>query len=278
MSRTYGLIGTRPDIGGLLARAQLERLWQPAREKTSWGLGLFDKDEVLLKRGPGGTESRLLHHVSNHRSHAFLVHECDNQNGTPSTENLPPLRYGHVLFSCQGVVEDAQLLMGPVKVLLPESLTRSVRGETFTEIAFALFLSELPTESLARTRLREPGRSANPLNPERLKKALRSSLTTLDKLCKKLGLALFSGDLWIHTGELMMIAHREGPLTLQVTRGRADLERWKVVGESAPPGLDQSQFVALSNGSESHDLNWERLPDNILLTAPRGQMPQTESL
>lgn len=278
MSRTYGLIGTRPDFGGLLARAQLESLWLPAPEKTSWGLGLFDKDEVLLKRGPGGTDSRLMHHVSNHRSHAFLVHECDNLQGTPSTENLPPLRYGHVLFSCQGVVDDAQVLMEPVKALLPESLTRSVRGETFTEIAFALFLAELPTESLARTRLKEPGRSANPLNPERLKKALRSSLTTLDALCTKQGLTLFSGDLWIHTGELMMIAHREGPLTMQVMRGRQDLERWKVIGETAPPGLDQSQFVALSNGSESSNLRWERLPDNILLAAARGQMPQTESL
>jgi hypothetical protein len=248
------------------------------REGTSWGLGLFDKDEVLLKRGPGGAESRLLHHVSNHKSHAFLAHECDNLHSNPSTENLPPLRYGHVLFSCQGVVDDAQLLMGPVKVLLPESLTRSVRGETFTEIAFALFLAELPTESLARTRLQEPGRSANPLNPERLKKAMRSSLTTLDSLCKKHGLGRFSGDLWIHTGELMMIAHREGPLTLQVTRGREDLERWNVVGENAPPGLDQSQFIALSNGSEPNNLRWERLPDNILLTAARGRMPQTESL
>lgn len=278
MSRTYGLIGTRPDIGGLLARAQLQTLWQPTHEKTSWGLGLFDKDEVLLKRGPGGAESRLLHHVSNHRSHAFLVHECDNLHGTPSTENLPPLRYGHVLFSCQGVVHDAQLLVEPVKALLPESLTRSVRGETFTEIAFALFLAELPAESLARSRLQEPGRSANPLNPARLQKALRSSLITLDTLCKDQGIDPFLGDLWIHTGELLMIAHREGPLTLEVARGREDLERWKVVGESAPPGLDQSQFVALSSGADSNNLRWERLPDNILLTAPRGQMPQTESL
>lgn len=300
MSRTYGLIGTRPDLGGLLARAQLQSLWQPSSERTSWGLGLFDKDEVLLKRGPGGPESRLLQHVSNHRSHAFLAHECDHIPGAPSTENLPPLRYGHVLFSCQGVVEGAHVLMSPVRELLPESLTRSVRGETFTEIAFALFLAELPTESLARTRLAEPGRSANPLNPSRLKKALRSSLTTLDGLCQKQGLPSFAGDLWIHTGELMMIAHREGPLTLQVTRGREDLERWNVVGETAPPGLDQSQFVALSHTSESpsavpteaakltngsapssrppFDLSWERLPHNILLTAARGQMPQTESL
>lgn len=278
VARTYGLIGTRPDIGGLLARAHLESLWPTAGGKTSWGLGLFEKDEVLLKRGPGGKESRLLHHVSNHRSHAFLAHECDNLQDAPSTENLPPLRYGHVLFSCQGVVQDVQLLMGPVRVLLPESLTRTVRGETFTEIAFALFLAELPTDSLARTRLREPGRSADPLKADRLGTALRSSLSTLDRLCKKHGLERFSGDLWIHTGEIMMVAHRHGPLALQVMRGRADLERWKVVGEKAPPGLDQSQFVALSASAQMEDLSWERLPDNILLTAGRGQTPQTESL
>ncbi len=233
---------------------------------------------MLLKRGPGGKDSRLLHHVRNHRSHAFLAHECDNLEGHPSTENLPPLRYGHVLFSCQGVVQDAQLLMAPVRALLPESLTRTVRGETFTEIAFALFLSELPTDSLARTRLREPGRSADPVKADRLGSALRSSLSTLDQLCKELGVEKFAGDLWIHTGEIMMVAHRRGPLALQVARGRQDLERWNVLGEKAPPGLDQSQFVALSAGAEADDLSWERLPDNILLTAARGQTPQTESL
>lgn len=278
MARTYGLIGTRPDLGGLLARAQLEALWSPREERTAWGLGLFEKDEVLLRRGPGGSDSQLLAHVGRRRSHAFLAHECDIRFESPSTENLPPLRYGHVLFSCQGLVADAGLLMGPMRVLIPESLMRSVRGETFTEIAFALFLAELPKESLARTRLTEPRRSADPIRPEILKKALRGALKTLDELCKKQGLSKFLGDLWIHTGEILMIAHREGTLALQVTRGRVDLQRWQALGEPSAPGLEQSHFVALSAGSELPPPDWERLPHGVLLTAKRGEMPQAESL
>lgn len=278
MARTYGLIGTRPDFGGTLARAHLTELWQPTKEGNVWGLGLFEKDEVLLKRGPSGPDSRLFRDLAQIRSHAFLAHECTGDHGRPSTEHMPPLRYGHLLFSCQGIVQDAKMLMGPVRVLLPEFLTRSVRGETFTEIAFALFLSELPAGSLGRTRLRAPQGSADPLATKDLSNALRRTLETLDQLCKSHGLERFSGDLWIHTGEILMAAHRSGPLNLQVIRGRGDLQLFGSLDETPPPGLERSHFVALSAAPEPANLKWERLSDNILVTARRGDVPQTEAL
>jgi hypothetical protein len=191
---------------------------------------------------------------------------------------MPPLRYGHLLFSCQGIVQDAKILMAPVRVLLPEFLTRSVRGETFTELAFALFLAALPAGSLGRSRLRAPRGSADPLGPVDLSNALRSSLKTLDQLCKKHGLDRFDGDMWIHTGEILMVAHRSGPLCLQVIRGRGDLEMFASLDETPPPGLDRSHFVALSATSEPASVKWERLSENILVTARRGEVPETQAL
>jgi hypothetical protein len=278
MARTYGLIGTRPDVGGVLARAHLGDLWSTTTEGTTWGLGFFEKDEVLLKRGPSGPESRLFGHVRKIRSHAFLAHECTGEHGTPNTEHMPPLRFGHLLFSCQGVVTDAQVLMSPVKGLLPEFLTRSVRGETFTEIAFALFLSELPEGTLGRSRLREPRSSVDPLDARDLANALRRSLTTMDRLCLERDLPLFAGDIWIHTGEILMVAHRRGHLGLQVMRGRDDLARWQALDEPPLAGLEMAHFVALAATVELPSPQWERLQENILLTARRGETPQTESL
>jgi hypothetical protein len=277
VTRTYGLIGTRPDIGGALARAQLNAIWPGSERRTSWGFGFFEKDEVLLERGPGGPETSLLSNIRRARSHAFLLQECDDEK-PPSSESTPPLRFGNILFATQGGVEPVRLLMGPVKVLLPEFLTRSVRGETFTELAFALFLSELPAGSLARSRLEEPRRSADPLQGNDLKAALRRTLTTLDKLCKAHGLEAFVGDLWIHTGELMMVAHRAGGLALQVIRGAKDLAHVNALGLTPPHGLDQCQFVALCALPEQLSGGWERLPDRVLLTAGRGAPPLTESL
>ena len=75
-----------------------------------------------------------------------------------------------------------------------------------------------------------------------------------------------------------MIAHRRGPLALQVIRGRAQLEHWHPLEDSPPPGLEQSQFVALATGTEHMETGWERLPDQTLLTAIRGQAPLSESL
>jgi hypothetical protein len=278
VARTYGLIGTRPDLGGVLARAHLAELWASTTEGTTWGLGFFEKDEVLLKRGPSGPQSRLFRQVKQIRSHAFLAHECTGEHGTPNTEHMPPLRYGHLLFSCQGVVGRAELLMNPVKELLPEFLTRSLRGETFTELVFALFLSGLPAGSLGRSRLREPGGSVDPLGGTDLAKALRKSLETLDELCEKHGLGRFGGDLWIHTGEILMIAHRGGHLGLQVIRGKEDLARLSPLDETPPPGLEQGHFVALTAAVDPPSPKWERLQENVLLTAPRGKTPQTESL
>ncbi len=279
MSRTYGLIGSRPDLGASLAHAQLSALGSPADFTAMWGVGFFDKDEVLLRRGPGGQRSApLIEQIQTLRTHGLLMHECDARRGAPSTEATPPLRYGHVLFSCQGVSEQVTPLVAEARPRLPDFLKRTVQGETMTELAFAFFLAELPSNSLARTRLREPRRSVDPLRSEAVAEGLRRALLKLDELCDRTQQERFSGDLWIHTGEVMMIAHRRGTLGLKVLRGRDDLVRASVISSARATGLDQSLFVTAFATSEELSVEWERLPENLLLTAERGAAPRCETL
>lgn len=279
MSRTYGLIGSRPDVGTSLAHTQLSTPGSPADSTAMWGIGFFDKDEVLLRRGPGGSGPSLLtEQIRSLRTHGLLVHECDARNGAPSTEATPPLRYGHVLFSCEGVSEQVTPLVAHARPQLPEFLKRTVKGETMTELAFAFFLSQLPSHSLARTRLREPRRSVDPLKTQTLAQALRSALTQLDELCDRTNQERFAGDLWIHTGEVMMIAHRRGNAGLQVFRGRQDLLRSGAVSASQVTGLDQSLFVTAFATAAELPPGWERLPENVLVTAERGSLPRAEAL
>jgi len=278
MPKTYGLIGSRADIGGALAEAQLASLLDPQADLASWGLGFFEKDEVLLRQGPGDSAKDLAAQIQKTRSHAFLAHACPAAFAPKSSESTPPLRYGHVLFSCQGVAHSVEPIVAAAKAQLPEFLHRTVKGETLSEVAFALFLSELPTLSLARTRLREPRRSVDPLQEGSLKNALRTSLQKLDALCEETGRPLFAGSIWIHTGELLMVAHRTGNLGLQVLRGAQDLRQWELKLQPPPTGIEQSIFVCVAGSADELGRTWERLPDHLLLTAERGKTPRTESL
>lgn len=276
MARTYGLIGSRADLGGLLAEAQLKAVGSTGVVSATRGVGFFEKDEVLLRRGPAGKIGFGL--GSQHLScHGFLAHECDLRPDSPGPENTPPLRYGHVLFTCHGATAAVDAIVEGARLSLPEFLHRTVRGETLSEIAFALFLAELPSSSLERTRSREPHRSADPLQVGSLQKAVRRSLDKLDALCDAHGRERFNGDLWIHTGEAMIVAHREGNLALQVLRGADDMRRWGIP-EGALTGFEQSRFVTMV--AQPHEIgpDWERLPQNLLFTARRGEVPESEAL
>ncbi len=278
MAQTYGLIGSRADIGGLLADAQLRALAPKSSSSATWGVGFFEKDEVLLRRGSARKSgSGLSAQVKRLSCHGLLAHECDPRPTAPSPDSTPPLRYGHVLFTCHGVASAVDSIVEGARISLPEFLHRTVRGETLSEIAFALFLAEMPSSMLERTRSREPRRSADPLQASSLRKALRCALEKLDALCDEHGRQRFSGDLWVHTGEAMIIAHREGNLALQVLRGAEDMLRWGIP-QGAVTGFEHSRFVTMVAQTEEIGHDWERLPQNLLFTARRGEVPESEAL
>ncbi len=282
MARTYALIGTRPDLGARLADAQLSSLGPAGSTSnagtSTWGIGYFDQDEALLWRRKGNAVGiRLIGDGAPMRTHGLLAHECDGSVGPTRTEATPPLRYGRMLFSCQGVSDSVEPLVHEARRQLPEFLRSVVRGETLSELAFAILLSELPTTGLALSRPSDRSSLSDPLSRDALANAMRTTLRRLDALIVDAGRSAFNGDLWLHTGELLMIAHRKGGLGLQVIRGRDDLQRWDVIPMEGAAGLDQALFVSLAAGHELSP-NWEKLPNELIVTAARGQMPETQSL
>jgi hypothetical protein len=277
MTRTYGLIGTRADLGGALASEHLRTLWGRIAHDEVWGLGSYVMDEILLRRGPGGAQPRLVAELSETRAHAFLAQSASSDT-LPTPADSPPLRYGHLLFAADGVTPGMTEIVSQARTLLPATLARTVSGEGFCDLAFALFLSDLPMGTLARTRLGEPRRSVNPVRKAAIASALRGSLTILDRLCKSEGIPRFTGTLWVHSGDVLVAAHREGNLALQVLKGSSDLKRTGVDLEPSSAPYDSCQFVALASEPELGPTGWERLAGGTLVSIRRGEAPETEAL
>lgn len=277
MSRTYALVGTRPDLAGSLAKAQLSSLPHVTGAASSWGIGFFEKDEVLLKKGRGTPED-LPAQVHPVRSHALLIHERGGKQDAASLESFPPLRFGHLLFACGQPQHGYEEFGALVRERLPDYLRRTVRGHGFAELAFALLLARLPSSSVARSRMNGPQQNLTPLTVDVLGRALRDTVGDLDELSHRAGTTPFLGDLWLHTGEALLVAHRQGYFGINVLRGRADLVRWEVPFDPLPQGLEQSLFVTVAVTPSSLGQGWEPIPHQSLFVAIRGEVPRTEPL
>lgn len=296
MSRTFAFIGSRPDLAGLVSRAHesLLTIVPDAGHGAAWGAGYFQSDELLLQRRPDDPR-RPIHlgaELADLRTHALLVHTCDTKVGALRTETTPPLRYGHLLFACQGPEAHHARLRQPVSELLPDFLKSSLRGDTFTELAFSLFLAALTSSDRARTRHGSTVERVAPLTVDALKQGLRSTLGTLDELCKQTDVPRFDGDLWLLTSERLVIAHRQGTLLLRVYRGRSDLGAMSgrsvsssgsaqgggSVARDDERSLEHGTFTVAVSGDVKPPDGWERLPSEHILTASRAQPPETEAL
>lgn len=281
MSRTFAFIGSRPDLASVVVRAHEPLLFvrRIPQSALAWGAGYYHNDEVLLRRRPGDTRDPLplADDLADLRTHALLAHVCNTRQGGLRTETTPPLRYGHLLFACQGPSVRHAELRTAVIGQLPDFLVGSLKGDTFTELAFSLFLAGLPGGTLATARSRAPARRAAPLDEGTLKAALRGALLRLDELCEAHEVPPFDGDLWLQSGEFLMVAHRKGVLGLRIYRGKADFLSLGADPETTS-SLDQARFVAVISGPETLPVGWERLPDDHLLIATRTRIPETERL
>lgn len=280
MSRTFAFIGSRPDLAGLIVEAHESLLTvERAQDSTlAWGAGYFHNDEVLLKRRPDEPNSPLSlgRALAGVRTHALLAHVCDTTAGGLRTETTPPLRYGHLLFACQGPDAHHAALRSAVVATLPDFLVGSLRGDTFTELAFSLFLAALPPAMLARSRERG-AKSSLPPDPAVARAALRGALARLDDICQKHDVPAFDGDLWLNTGEFLIVAHRHGSLGLRIYRGGADFGALGA-DPALVHNLEQTHFAVAASQIDALPTGWERLPDRHLLTASRTALPETEAL
>lgn len=283
MSLTFAFIGNRADIGEWLPEAHAEALVpeNSAGGSLSWGVGFFQTDEVLLRRKPNDTNGALalFRQFEGVRSHAVLAHICQTSAGALRTETTPPLRFGHIVFACQGTHPGLVSIRSRVEASLPDFLRAGLKGDTFTELAFSVFLRELPRSDLERTwQSRTASPPSGPISPESAHAALRRTLLSLDGLADECGVEHFSGGLWVNTGENLVIAHRRGLLGMRVYRGSAEFESIAPKSSKAPLGAEHAHFTVLVAGETKLPMGWERLPDDTLVTAYRTTGPEIQTL
>ncbi len=282
MALTFAFIGNRSDLGPLLPAAHRGVLTAIPRpdQSLAWGVGFFQTDEVLLRRRPSENRSpfTLADELTELRCHSLLAHVCDARAGALRTETTPPLRFGHMLFACEGETAHLTVLREAVSSSLPAFLRSHLKGDTFTELACSVFLAQLPLPQLERTWSQPARPVSGTLSPDAIRDALRRVFLRLDEFTQQAGIEAFRGTIWVNTGEHIIVAHRSGVLGLRVYRGRHELETLVQADELPPASLDLSHFTTLIGGVESLPTGWERIADSTILTADRTRAPQTEAL
>lgn len=278
MPLSFSFIGNRPNPADEIA-ATLDRglHLEPRQDGTlAVGVGFFQGDEVLLKRRPNETQPayHLKVDLRDVRAHSLLAHVCDTKEGVLRTETTPPMRYGHLLFSCHGVAQHLSTLRPSVRDALPEFLRSQLKGDTFTELAFGMFLSELPSVELEKAMAKSNPDGAERLRLESTRRALSRTLERLDGFAHAQGIAPFEGSLWMTTSETIQIAHRKGPLGLREFFSQRELGLPEEGARNEVP----FHFTAFWAGEGLIPSSWERLPDQTFVTARRTGRPETEAL
>lgn len=283
MTLTFGFIGNRPDVGHWIAKSQKESLTMSVQPggAVAFGVGSFQADEVLLRRRPADPRATvdLSAELGEVRAHALLAQMHQVHHGELTTESTPPLRFGHLLFACDGTFpDDPSSLRTAAQIRLPAFLHPLLGAGTFPEIALALFLGKIPRSHLERSR--DVSAARGTLGAALIRDGLRAAVAELDGLCKEGGLSALDGDLWVCSGEELVVAHRMGPLYLRVFRSRRELMSLAdgTPPSSRPHGSDLTQFVGVLGGRLPTGEGWERLPDQTMLTIARSRPPEVEAL
>jgi glutamine amidotransferase len=271
MGRIFAFIGNRPDLGAELLSAQPEVVSvHRGDQPLGWGIGLFQAGEILLRRRP--TDERVVvdlgEAVRATRTTTLLGHVRSPTSGELRTENMQPFRHGGWLFASSCGVPGYDGLRARLLEALPPFLRNNVRGETEAEALFYVYLSFLHDSGALRD---------NGVRPEQVRAALRGAVSLVDRFAAEDGQAKSDGDLFVSNGELLVVAHRSGPLGMRTFRGRAEIE--SVLGEelASVPSMDSSRFTLLLSGLDPLPIGWERLPDRVCVTADPTHAPQIEA-
>jgi hypothetical protein len=294
MTITFGFVGNRPDVGHLIAASEADRLTlgRTLEESIAWGVGFFQADEVLLRRRPADPRDRvsLAEEMAEVRAHALLAQMRPVHHGELTTESTPPLRFGHLLFASTDIQGEPSTIKRAVLAKMPAFLHPTIGSGSMSELLLGLFLSALPHAQLERSRDVRAARGA--LGADLIRGALRSALENLDQLLAQETAEPFSGNIWVCSGEHLVIAHRSGRLHLRVFRSRRELSA--MAGAATGPSQigadmahavgvlgisgDSTQSVGSASAADSPGPGWERLPDQTLLTIGRSGPPETASL
>ncbi|WNG38424.1 class II glutamine amidotransferase [Archangium violaceum] len=193
------------------------------------GIGAYAQDDVLLRRFPRDADLTLESLAPPHETEALLFHGRRLPVGLSLEENTQPFRSRRWLFAHQGSLQDFATLRAGLLEQVPDFLKRQIRGETDSEVAFALFLK----------RLWESGHSDDPRLPAEVAgRMLADTARALSKASAQAGAALTSTLNFVATNGYMLVATRLGAQPLYYTRLEGT-DRCEVCGIS--PGMPDTQ-------------------------------------
>jgi predicted glutamine amidotransferase len=197
-----------------LVRCELHRLegqvaLQGEGRSNAVGIGAYAQDDVLLRRFPSDAELPLESLAPPHESEALLFHARRLPVGLSLEENTQPFRSRRWLFAHQGRLQDFGGIRAGLLAEVPDFLKRQIRGETDSEVAFALFLR----------RLWETGRVDDPrLEAEIAGRLLADTARSLSRASARMGAAHTSTVNLLATNGFILVATRLGSRPLFYTR------------------------------------------------------------
>jgi predicted glutamine amidotransferase len=197
-----------------LVRCELHRLegqvsLQGEGRSNALGIGAYAQDDVLLRRFPSDAALPLESLAPPHETEALLFHARRLPVGLSLEENTQPFRSRRWLFAHQGRLQDYAHIRAGLLDEVPDFLKRQIRGETDSEIAFALFLK----------RLWEAGRADDPrLEAELAGRLLADTARSLSQASARAGAAHTSTVNLLATNGFILVATRLGSQPLYYTR------------------------------------------------------------
>lgn len=273
MSKVFAILTSDPN----LIRCELCRLKDEVRlvgepRSNAVGIGWYAQEEVLLRRHKEDLELGELCTHAGMESEALLYHGQQLALGLSLEENTQPFRYRRWLFAHAGVLHSSPSMRTRLLSSLPEFLRRQIRGETDSEVAFALFLKALRDTGRTEARHLEPAIAAQLLG-----KVARS----IEALAAEVGVRGKSSLSLLATNGRMLVAARSGsePLHYHLLEGSDRCERCGV--DASTPDTQplvrqhrRRRTVVITSHVARHD-GWIELPSGTALAVDWRQNVQT---
>lgn len=150
-----------------------------------FGVGWYDSvyDEelgcqpcIFTSVTPAWNNANLTRLAEKIKSPLVFAHVRATTEGSLSLDNCHPFVYGKLMFMHNGSIGEFQRLKRKLQSTIPDFAFNAVHGNTDSEWAFALFLSQLP----------DPG--ANSFTPDILRKAMLATIATLNEFAEQAGI------------------------------------------------------------------------------------------
>lgn len=145
MTRMIGYFANQTDRIRCALTVEEPSLQFGADRVDGWGIGSYQFGEVLLRKRPTDPREavKLLDVIRDLRTGCTLAHVRTATVGPRSIDNTHPFRHHQWLFAHAGTLPRFAEVRRALLAEVPEHLTRTLRGDTDSEVLFALYLSAL---------------------------------------------------------------------------------------------------------------------------------------